>query len=57
MSCLCNNFHATRPAGLLASDHEKLKCYMGEIAFNAMALTGGPGPAPLAGVRSGGGGT
>jgi endonuclease YncB( thermonuclease family) len=26
------------------------------IAFNALALTGGPGPAPLAGVRSGGGG-
>jgi endonuclease YncB( thermonuclease family) len=26
------------------------------IAFNAMALTGGPGPAPRAGVLSGGGG-
>ncbi len=37
MSCLCNNLHAVRPAGLLATDHEKLKCYMGEIAFAAMA--------------------
>jgi len=27
------------------------------IAINAMALTGGPGPAPLAGVRGGSGGT
>lgn len=37
MSRLRIKLYAVRPAGLLASDHEKLRCYMGETAFAAMA--------------------
>jgi hypothetical protein len=36
MPRLCSNLHAMRPAALLAGDHEQLRCYMGESAFNAM---------------------
>lgn len=34
---LCNNLHDMVAAGLLAGEHRKLRCYMGETAFAAMA--------------------
>lgn len=37
MSCLCNDPHTTRPPDLLAGEHGKLRRYMGEIAFTALA--------------------
>jgi len=37
MSCHDNDRHAPPPVGLLAGDYDKLRCYLGETAFIAMA--------------------
>lgn len=37
MSCLCDGLLTTQPANLLAGEHGKLRRYMGETAFAALA--------------------